>query len=304
MRLQLRVIAIVAVLCLCRAFFAPSPAVAQAAVDPDQELFKNVDLLLMNDKTDDALALLNKAIAAGGSATAYTLRCFIYTKTRHYDDAKPDCAKALQLDPKFAFAHKVQGDLFYDSGDLQGSLKEYDTYLGLKPDDAGGYWRRCDARRRLGDWAGAQADCDKAIAGLPNDPSVRVSRGRLELQNKQFDRAYADFDSAVVGLPNEPVPLYWRGYTALQMKKYDQAVADFSAAIKLGDEAPDTYSHRALAYVGLGKKDLAKADWEKAIALDQKYGLCKEALDLSIEEIVNLGSPQTVGLDPTCVIKK
>lgn len=299
MRLHLRFAAIVAALCVCLGAFVPSVATAQSNVDPDQELFKNVDLLLMNNKTDDALMLVNKAITAGGSATAYTLRCFIYTKLQRYDDAKPDCAKAVQLEPSFSFAHKTRGDLLYDSGDVQGSLKEYDTYLALKPDDAAGYWRRCDARRRLGDWTGAQADCDKAIAGLPNDPSVRVSRGRIELQNKQFDKAYADFDSAVTGQPDSTVPLYWRGYTALQLKRYDQAVADFSAGIKMGDEAPDTYSNRALAYVALGKKDLARADYEKAIALDQKYGQCKAALELAIEEAVKL-NVHTVGLDPSC----
>jgi len=296
---RLRLTAIVTALCMCLGILGPGLARAQTTVDPDQELFKNVDLLLMNNKPGDALAFLNKAIAAGGSATAYTLRCFVYTKLQRLDDAKPDCAKAVQLDPKLALAHQIRGDMLYDSGDLQGSLTEYDAYLALKPDDAAGYWRRCDARRRLGDWTGAQADCDKAFAGLPNDPSVRVSRGRVELQNKQLDAAYADFDSAVVALPNKSVPLYWRGYTALQLKRYDQAVADFSAAIKLGDEAPDTYSNRALAYVGLGKKDLARADYEKAIALDQKYGLCKEALELAIDEAVKL-DVKTIGLDPTC----
>lgn len=289
---------------VCSSLFGNLGAAASAqATSPDETLYENVHRLLNDGKSDDALAAVNAAITSGGTPMAYTLRCEIYTRLQKYDMAAPDCVKALQLAPNFPLAHQTEGDRLYDSGDLQGSLKEYDAYLALNPADAGGNWRRCDARRRLGDWTGAKADCDKAIAAYPNNPTVRISRGRIELQNKAYDSAYADFDFAVTGMPSNTVPLYWRGYTALQMKKYDRAVADFSAAIILKDESPDTYRNRALAYFGLGKRVLAKADWEKAIALDQQQGLCKEAFAVALEEATSLGGTQTIGLDPTCAMK-
>ncbi len=247
-------------------------------------------------KADDALALLNNAIAAGGTATAYALRCGVYDKLQKYETAKPDCAKALQLDPNLPVAHENQGDLLYDSGNYQGSLKEYDRYLALKSDDAGGYWRRCDARRRIGDWTGAQSDCEKAYAGLPDDPFVRISHGRIELRNKQFENAYQDFDMAVTRLPGNTVALYWRGYSALQLKRYDQAVADFTAGIKAGDEAPDTYFNRSRAYMELGRKDLAKSDWEIGIALERKYGLCDDANANAVLETVLFGGNQVTAV--------
>lgn len=290
--------AVVAIACANLLAFHTGVAIAQTT-SADQALYENFHQLLDQDKSGDALTLLNTTIAANGTPMAYTLRCEVYTRLQKYDIAAPDCAKALQLAPTFALVHQTEGDRLYDSGDLQGSLKEYDAYLALNPSDAAGYWRRCDARRRLSDWAGAQADCDKAIAAYPKNPKVRISRGHIELQNKAYDKAYADFDFAVSALPGNTIALYWRGYTALQLNRYDQAVADFTAAIKNGDEAPDTYSNRALAYLALGKKDLARADWEKAIALDQKYGQCEAALQLAIDEMVKLGV-HTVGLNPLC----
>jgi tetratricopeptide (TPR) repeat protein len=247
-----------------------------SAATADETLYEKVGELTAQGKTDEALALVNTAIAAGGSATAYALRCEIYTTDQKYDAAKPDCAKALQLDSSLPLAHQAQGDLLYDSGDIQASLKEYDAYISMLPSAGYGYWRRCDARRRTGDWAGAQADCDKAFAMHPDDANIRLSRGRIELQNKDYQKAYADFDFAVPRLQSS-VPLYWRGYAALQLKRYDQAVADFSAAIKLGDDSPDTYHYRSDAYLALGKKDLAKADWETMIAQYRKYGECDTA---------------------------
>ncbi len=292
---SLRLAAGVAIACTSLVVFRTGVAFAQTT-SGDQALYENVHQLLGQGKSDDALTLLNTTIAAGGTPMAYTLRCEVYTRLQKYDTAAPDCAKALQLAPKFALAHRTEGDRLYDSGDLQGSLKEYDLYLALNPGDAAGYWRRCDARRRLNDWTGAQADCDKAFAAYPDNPNVRISRGRIELQNKVYDKAYADFDFAVNALPGDTVALYWRGYTALQMNRYGQAVADFSAATKNGDEAPDTYFNRSSAYMGLGKKDLAKSDWETGIALERKYGLCDDANAKALLETVMFGGNQVTAV--------
>jgi tetratricopeptide (TPR) repeat protein len=282
---------------VCSSLLGSLGATASAqASSSDETLYENVHQLLNDGKSDDALTAVNAAIASGGTPMAYTLRCEIYTRLQKYDIAAPDCAKALQLAPNFPLAHRTEGDRLYDSGDLQGSLKEYDAYLALNPADAGGNWRRCDARRRLGDWTGAKADCDKAIAAYPNNPSVRISRGRIELQNKAYDSAYADFDFAATARPTDTVALYWRGYTALQMSRYGQAVADFTAAINNGDKSPDTYFSRAHAYLGLGKKDLAKNDWDTGIALDRQYGQCNDANAMAMLETAIFGGNQVTAV--------
>lgn len=258
----------------------------------DQQLFQSVHALEDQDKTGDAMTLLNNAISSGGSAMAYALRCQLNLLLHQADKAQPDCARALQMDSKIPFVHAAQADLLYDTGDPKSALKEYDAYIALAPNDEYGYWARCDARRLTNDWAGAQADCDKAFALQPDDPRVRVSRGRIELHNESYDKAYADFNFAVTANARNTVALYWRGYTALQMKQYDKAIDDFNAGIKLGDEAPDTYFNRSRAYKGLGKTDLAKADWETGIALDRKYGLCDDANAMAMLETMLFGGNQ------------
>ncbi len=271
--------------------FFPHYVNAQESV-ADRQLYQSVHVLEGQDKNDEAMTLLNNTISSGGSAMAYALRCQLNLLLQQIDRARPDCARALQMDQKIPFVHAAQADLLYDSGDPKSALKEYDAYIALAPSDEYGYWARCDARRLTEDWTGAQADCDKAFSISPNDPRVRVSRGRIEIQNQAYDKAYADFTFAVTAEPTNTIALYWRGYTALQMKQYDKAIDDFNAGIKLGDDSPDTYFDRSRAYRGLGKTDLAKADWETGIMLDRKYGHCNEANAMATLEMLLFGGNQ------------
>jgi len=232
-----------------------------------------------------ALALLDADIARAPTAQALALRCEIRVRLQDTAKAVDDCTQALKLDPKSALAFQNRGDAYYNSGDFKTSLSNYDNAVSLAP-GAGTYWRRCDARRRLEDWTGAQADCEKAVEAAPSSPVIRLSLARLEIHAQQYDKALIDLDQALLTNPDEVNFLYWHGYAALNLKKYDVAVADFTKALAQGDTAADTYRDRYKAYLGLGQMDRAQSDWKKAIEVYRSTGQCQAANDLTIAGIV------------------
>ena len=256
--------------------------IAQASPAPAQgDLGAQVRALEANRQDSAAIALLDAAIAKGPTAQAFALRCQIRVRLHDTAKAVDDCTQALKLDPAFAPAYENRGDAYYNDGDLKSALADYDRAVSLAP-GAATYWRRCDARRRLNDWTGAQADCEKAAAAAPSSPLIRLSLARLEIHAQQYEKALADLDQALQTDSNDVNFLYWHGYAALNLKKYDVAVADFSKALAQGDTSPDTYRDRYKAYLGLGQSDRAQSDWQKAIELYRSSGQCQEANDLAI----------------------
>jgi len=65
--------------------------------------------------------------------------------------------------------------------------------VDLSPKSAAGLLCRAQARVRLGDAAGALADCEQALATEPENPSAYHQRGRARLQLGDVDGARADY---------------------------------------------------------------------------------------------------------------
>ena len=229
---------------------------------------------------NDALVVLNDAIAKTPTAEAYALRCEVYVAQGHNASAVSDCEQALKLDPKSGPAYQSLGDAYYNDDDFKSALTNYDSAVEYKP-DADTFWRRCDARRRLDDWSGAASDCEKAAQLAPGAPVILLSNARIAIHEKNYAKALTFLDTALATRPNDVNVLYWHGYSELQLERYQAAVDDFTKALGNGDTSADTYRDRYRAYLGLNKDDLAQQDWQKAIELYRAAGQCQTANDLT-----------------------
>ena len=79
------------------------------------------------------------------------------------DGAIADYTKAIELKPDDAGAYNNRGNAKQTKGDLDGAIADYTKAIELKPDDAGAYCNRAAWRKAKGDLGGALADYNKAI---------------------------------------------------------------------------------------------------------------------------------------------
>ncbi|MFO7693122.1 MAG: alkaline phosphatase family protein [Vicinamibacterales bacterium] len=117
-------------------------------------------------------------------------------------EAKAAFEQALGLDPKSAAAKYALASLLEKEG---RSPEADDLLLGALADGLGEGPRRVEeiaaAALRQGDAARAMKLLDGAVATLPEDPRLRLTRGRIRLQNRDCRGALDDFDAARLALP-------------------------------------------------------------------------------------------------------
>ena len=123
---------------------------------------------------------------------------------------------------------------------------------------------RAMARLRVGDAAGAIADCTEAIRIDPGFSLAYYYRGSILAKiGFNFWAARDEFAKAIELDPDVWYYYLSRGAVNTKTHTFDAAIQDFSAAIKLEDDFEDAYGLRGHAYIQI--KQFAKAipDFDK-----------------------------------------
>jgi lipoprotein NlpI len=127
---------------------------AHARADTVDELLAQAAAALKKGKTDDALILANKAIAADAkNAQAYYLRGAAHDQQRKFKEAVEDFSKTIELNPKAAEAYDRRGSAHFKLGHIKEAIDDFDKFVALRPDEEPGHWRRGIAHYYAGKFA-------------------------------------------------------------------------------------------------------------------------------------------------------
>lgn len=100
--------------------------------NPEQlELLKQADTLYAKAQLAEALALYEKALAAGESAWAHSRAGAVLAQLDDLAGAEKHLLRAIELDPHLPQAHSNLGNLYYARGDYEAALAKYKTAVEL-----------------------------------------------------------------------------------------------------------------------------------------------------------------------------
>jgi tetratricopeptide (TPR) repeat protein len=165
----------------------------------------------------------------------------------------------------------------YTAGNYQGALAEYDRAIALNPNYISAYSNRGLLRSlRLNDQNGALADYNKAIALDPKYATAYNNRGLLRsLRLNDQNGALADYNKAIALDPKYAIAHYNRGFLKEdRLKDYRGALADYNQAISIDPQYLDAYNNRGLLKDNkLNDLQGSLADYNRVISLDPKYAI-------------------------------
>lgn len=257
------------------------------------------------DKFAEAIAAFDAALKFEPRLyEALRMKAQMLEALKKYPEALASIDKAIQIEPKDPLLYALKGDFLFQQKQYSPAIAAYTQALSLKPAYYT-YMQRARSRFSAGDYTGAYADYDKAIAQQPNDYFSYLGRGILNSAQGKSSAALADFNQALQFMPNpspyQPLVYLSRGLERFGSKDLTGAIADWTAALNAnipGKTDPSiiaqVYMGRALAYAQ--SKDLPKAiaDMGKLIDLQPKNAA---AFYNRGEFYIQAGDPQRGVLD-------
>ncbi len=192
-------------------------------------------ILFYDDKTREALADLDRALALGGDyAPAFCMRGAVNIDLQRYAEARADLNRALEIEPFLATAYCFRGNL-------------------------AGYEQR---------WTEARQDYDSAVANDPHTAHHYLNRARLAFGEADVSPALADIETAVTLDPTFGSAYYYRGLYWERMNDPLRALQDFSEARRLKPEYLAASCGAAGMLYRLGRFDEALAICDQVLARD------------------------------------
>ena len=116
--------------------------------------------------------------------------------------------------------------LYFD--DYVLSIQYFNQVIKLKPYLSEPYLLRAIAKIQLGDYTGAEQDCNAAIERNPFQPGAYYTRGYVYRLTNQLEKAERDFNEALIFAPENRTYIAMRADVRAEQEKFDLALDDIN----------------------------------------------------------------------------
>ena len=171
------------------------------------------------------------------------------------------------------------GNDYYEKGDYEKAIENYNMAILLTPIFSEAYFNRALSYYQLKNFEKATADYTKSAELDPNNPIIYNNRGDAYYRKQDFQNAVKDYDKAIQLNPDYLKAFYNRGLSYASIEDYEKAIEDFTKVVTLNPEFAEAYHLRGLAYEYAGQVETAITDYEKALQLNPELAEAKAHLD-------------------------
>jgi serine/threonine-protein kinase len=147
-----------------------------------------------------------------------------------------DFEEALSHDR--ATALEVRGRLRLHQGAPDRALEDFTQLIGLRPDDASGYFDQGQAHLGLENWEQAIASFTRAIQLAPGSAAGYALRAQTQYRQGRLEEALADITRAIELQPGDLRGYCLRAAIFAQQGAYERQLRDLEAALQIDPENP------------------------------------------------------------------
>src|SRR6516162_7335695 len=223
--------------------------VAMLKDDPGNEaaVEQLTQLLLDENKADQAISLLEGMTAHSSSATLYDLLGDAYTQAHDFAKAENACRKAVDLDPSELSHLRGLAQTLFSEEKYQEALDAYQKLADLMPDDSDNYLRIAQIYRELNQLDKAEESLLKARQSNPGNLEILYNEAMIYEAQGRYDDAIRVVSDAVTGVKSQSNVLPSRrrslailyqqlGMLYRDVQNYQAAIYTFQELGHLGEE--------------------------------------------------------------------
>jgi tetratricopeptide (TPR) repeat protein len=174
--------------------------------------------------------------------------------------------------PDYDLAYNNRGTLYFNKGNYELALQDFDKAINVNPDFKLAYYNRALLYVNISDFANAISDCNKAVSIDTLYFDSYYLRAYSNNKSGKFNEAIADYNKVLKIKPDHLLAIYNRGNTRKNLKDYDGAIKDYTLAIKLKQDFPEAYNGRGVVKYFIGDYAGSLADYELALKYNPTNG--------------------------------
>ena len=200
------------------------------------------------------------------------------------DEALEQFQIALKLNPNFAKTHNNLGNAYSKKGRIDEAIEQYQIALKLNPDYDSSY-------NNLGIAFFKKGEIDKAIEQYmialklnPNYAQAYNNLGNAFLQRKQIDEAIEQYQIALKLNPDYDSAYNDMGVAFFKKGLIDKAIEQYQIALKLNPNYAQAYNNLGNAFLQKGQIEKAIKQLEIAVKLNPTNLVFRRSLDRAYEQ--------------------
>jgi tetratricopeptide (TPR) repeat protein len=191
-----------------------------------------------------------------------------YQRNKVWLDELSLWSDTVRKSPNKARPYNNQGLVYYQKGDLDKALSNYNKAIELDPNFAAAYNDAGLVYRTRKEFDQALYYFSKAIEKDPACGKAYNNRGVTYHNKGELDQALSDYNRAIELDPNLAEASNNIGLVYRSKGDLEQAIYYFTKAIEAGYAYAQAYNNRAVVYHTQGDFDKALSDYNKALEID------------------------------------
>ena len=168
--------------------------------------------------------------------------------------------------------------LYFD--DYVLSIQYFNQVIKLKPYLSEPYLLRAIAKIQLGDYTGAELDCNAAIERNPFQPGAYYTRGYIYRLTDKLEKAEKDFSEALVFAPENKTYIAMRADVLAGLEQYDLALTDINHLLHREPQSASLHFEKGTICLRSGDTICAENAYTKATEYDSQNPANWSALGL------------------------
>ena len=168
-------------------------------------------------------------------AKDYTQKGREFYEKNEFMESLLNANKAIEMDPNYAAAFYLRGNIKDKFDDRHGAMKDYNTAIEKNPKFADAFFARGNVKMKLQDYYGAIADYTAAITINENYIEAYFNRGKAKQFLLAYEDAINDCSKIIQINPKNVDAYYMRGILRINFGDMKNGCLDLSKAGELGD---------------------------------------------------------------------